>query len=672
MLALYAGSRSVEPGFPDRIAASLGLFAQIAAPVWREEYSTLAALPPVDRLPPRGLRAKHPPQWRRWQPTRAASGRIVLFHGWFDNCAAIAAELRVDGTDPAAVYGAAVDRWEDDADDRLLGHYCTIVHDPRTRSARLARSALRAPPLHYFHETNAIGVSSVVRTLELMGLERRINPRKMADALYFNPTEDEDFLIGSWRVGLGHVVHLAPGRQRKHCFFDPLAQPHGTNRGKAEDLVAEVDHLLEEAAAVSVAGSRAPGIQLSAGLDSSNVAARVLRVLPPGRRLKSFTNIPTAGCTQTEVPFLCLNERAGVEAFAALHPRLEPHFVDNEGIQFDHRLETMFQAMGTAQSCLPMNFRFHGLFQAARDEGCDIVLSSDLGETTFSSWGDWGYSEYFRRLRWGQLYRALAADDIGGRPMHRRFLSRAVVPLLPDKWWKLMRGLMGKDTRPLNVRIAGLRESALSGDDTIARARAAGMSFDRDHYATRQQLRIDQLARGDIESSDYQQGLEQLYEVRLRDVPAYRPLFSFCTSLPTEMFMRDGTMRWLARELGRGEMSETQRTSRTIGIQYSDWHALLTPRVPEMRAAIKAARANPALDRFIDFDVLDRTLDNWPEQSSLDDAVYFPCAFTLPRALAMVRYVEFMTGRNHISAIEANADAVDRSGRASQHSRVPA
>ncbi len=610
----------------------------------------LAWLPPVDQLPPRHLRSRQPPQWRQWQPARAASGRVVLFHGWFDNCAAIAAELGIENTDHAAVYGAAVDRWEDSADDHLLGHYCTILHDPQTRTARLARSALRAPPLHYFHRADTIGASSVPRALELMGLERQLNPRKLVDALYFNPTEDEDFLIGSWRVGLGSVVHLAPSERRKHCFFDPLSQPHGTNRGKTADLVAEADHLLEEAAAVAIAGSRQPGIQLSAGLDSSNVAARVLRALLPGQRLKSFTNIPSSICAQAEVPFHCLNEQAGVEAFAALHPRLEPHFISNEGVQFDHRLETMFLAMGTGQSCLPMNFRFHGLFQHARDEGCDLILSSDMGETTFSSWGDWGYSEYFRRLRWGQLYQALAADDIGERPLHRRLISRAVVPLLPDHWWKAMRRVLGKATQPMNVAFAGVRQSALADDLVIERARRAGVSFERDQYATRAQLRIDQLARGDIESSDYQQGLEQLYEVRLRDVPAYRPLFSFCTSLPTEMFMRDGVMRWLARELGRGEMPETQRTSRTIGIQYSDWHALLTPRVAEMRTAVQAARANPQLDRFIDFDALDRTLDNWPEASSLDDAIYFPCAFTLPRALAMVRYAEFMTGRNQASS----------------------
>ena len=646
MLALFAGTKVAEPGFPERIAGSLGLFAGLAAPVRRIENSLFAQLPSVDLLPPRSNRNRPPAPWRTWQPARSASGRCILFHGWFDNCTQIAAELGVAGADPAAVYGAAVDRWGDAADDRLLGHYCTIVHDPLTRTARLARSALRAPPLHFFHTADSIGAASVPRVLEVMGLERRLNARKMIDSLYFNPTEDEDYLVGSWRVGLASVVHLEPGSYRKAVFYNPLDVPHGTLKGNRSDLVAEADRLLHEAAVVAIAGSRQPGMQLSAGLDSANVAARVLRALPAGKTLKSFTNVPTAACTQEPVRGYCLDERAGVEAFAALHPRLEPHFLSNEGIEFDHRLETMFLAMGTGQSCTPMNFRFYGLFERAAAEGCDLILSADLGETTFSSWGDWGYSEYLRTGKWGQLYQALMADNRGNRPLHRRLMSRAIVPMLPDGLWRLLRRLQRRSTDPINIDISAVKTSALAEHTVVSRARRAGLSFERIHYGWREQLRTDQLARGDIESSDYMQGLEQLYEVRLRDVPAYRPLFEFCTALPTEMFMHDGQMRWLARELGRGVMPEAQRTSREIGLQYSDWHALMTPRVPQMKAAIKAARLNPEIEPLIDFDALDALLDDWPEQSSIDDEVYFPRGFTLPRALAMVRYIEFMSGTN--------------------------
>jgi asparagine synthase (glutamine-hydrolysing) len=646
MLAFFAGPRAAEADLGDRVARTLGLFAGLAAPFHQDGLSLFSQLPAVDSLPPRRARRTAPPSWRSWRPVQAKSGRTVLFHGWLDNREAIAAELGMAADDPAAVYGAAVDRWEAEADNRLLGNYCSIVHDLRTRSARLARSALRAPPLHFFHTRDSIGAASVPRALETMGLERQLNPRKLADALYFNPTEDEDFLIGSWRVGLGSIVQLEPGGFRKTVFYDPLKVPHGTIRGDRAELVREADRLLQEAAAIAVTGARQPAVQLSAGLDSSNVAARVLRALPTGARLKSFTTVPSAACSQPPVPGYCLDERSGVEAFAALHPALEPHFVQNEGVEFDHRLETMFLAMGTGQSCVPMNFRFHGLFEQASAQGCDIVLSSDLGETTFSSWGDWGYSEYLRTLRWGQLYKALEADDRGNRPLYRRLISRAIVPMLPDPLWRILRGLQRRSAEPINVEFAALRRSALAEHDVVQRARAAGLSFERIHYGWRQQLRIDQLARGDIESSDYQQGLEQIYEVRLRDVPAYRPLYEFCTGLRTDMFMHDGQMRWLARELGRGLMPEEQRTGREIGIQYSDWHALMTPRVPQMRGQLAAARSDPDLAGLIDFDKLDALLDDWPVQSSIDDEVYFPRGFTLPRALTMVRYVQYMTGRN--------------------------
>jgi hypothetical protein len=60
---------------------------------------------------------------------------------------------------------------------------------------------------------------------------------------------------------------------------------------------------------------------------------------------------------------------------------------------------------------------------------------------------------------------------------------------------------------------------------------------------------------------------------------------------------------------------------------------------------LRAARGDPDLS-FLDFDLLELTLDTWPAESTLEDEVYFPCAFTLPRALTMIRYVQFMTGRN--------------------------
>ena len=217
---------------------------------------------------------------------------------------------------------------------------------------------------------------------------------------------------------------------------------------------------------------------------------------------------------------------------------------------------------------------------------------------------------------------------------------------MPAPAWKAVRRLRGRRTAPINIAFSVLSPDALDRFDTIARARSAGMSFERDEYAFRRQMMVDQLSRGDIEASDYLQAVEQLYEVRVRDVPAYRPLFEFCTGLPTNMFLRDGTLRWLAREMGRGLMPDAQRTSTTIGIQDADWHAVMTPRVPELLEQVRGARDNPQLEGLLDLDRLEQLLVSWPETSTLDHDEHFPRAFALPRAIAMIQYVDYMTGRN--------------------------
>lgn len=643
MLAFFAGRGGADGSLGPRLAASLGLIVGLPARVAHHEGALFASLPPVEHLPPRNRRARH--RWPAWHPAIARSGRAVLFHGWLDNCTELAAELGLDPSDPAAVYGAAVDRWGDGADNRTEGQYCAIVHDPVGHEARLSRSALRAPPLHYFRTESAIGAASVPRALELMGLERRLNPRKLVDALYFNPTEEEGFLQGSWRVGLGQVVHLRPGGHRSLRYYDPLALPLGARRGDPRDLIAEADHHLEQACRCAVAGSGEPVPTLTGGLDSTNVTARLLRVLPEDRRLKTLTFTPAPDMAQPDLPYRTLNERGLVEAFAARHPRIDPHFTDNADVRFDHRLDQLFLAMGTGPACVSVNFRYHGLFEQAARLGCDRLLISDMGEPTFSASGEWAYGEFLRRGEWERLVEALRADSFGQRGMLRKLLSRAVIPSLPYGLWKRWKALRGQDSAPQNLFIAGLTDAALDHHDVARRARAAGVSYERDQYGDRREMLTDSLARGDIENADWIQAMEQIYEVRMRDVPAYRPLLEFCLSLPSEMFLREGQVRWLARELARGILPDEQRLSRSVGTQHADWHARLTPQLAEMKAQLRAARSNPDLG-FIDFDRLEATLDNWPAESTLDDEVYFPCAFTLPRALTMIRYVNFMTGRN--------------------------
>lgn len=635
MLAYYRHAPGHDCPVDDRLAASLGMAQGRKALCFRDDTGLYAWLP-FDRA-----RAAQ----GTWRPAQAPSGLRVLFNGWIDNGPELAADLAVRTTDPAQLYGLAVERWGDAAERRIVGQYCAIAVPADGPAIRLSRSPLRAPPLHYFSSPAGLGAASVPRALHLMGLEPRLNLRKLADNLYFNLTEDEGFYENSYRVGLGEIVWLSAQHRKGVRWYDPLnltPQP----KARVEDYVREADRLLTAACAASIAGARRPAIQLSGGLDSTNVAARVLRSLPEPRRLDSFTFVPAADWPDTETDRFYTNERSRVEAFAAMHPRLDPAFVDNAGASFDEKLEQMYLVTGTGQASLPIGYAYHGIYARARDLGCDLMLSSDLGNATFSQSGSWGFGEYLRHGKWLALGRAIRTLSAPDRPFIRRLVSLAVVPSLPMPAWKLWQAVRGNPAQPSNIALAHLRPEVLREYDTVARARAAGVSFEREFTGYRQEVLAGQFGRGDIESSDVLQGLEQLYGIRTRDVPAWRPFVEFCLGLPTEVFMRDGQFRWLARELGRGLLPEALRTERRHGFQSADWHARMTPQLPAIRRDLQAARADSDLGRLLDLDRIDALLDRWPAEASFDPDHFSEFAYALPRIVSTIRYVRFIKGTN--------------------------
>ncbi|HVR90145.1 MAG TPA: asparagine synthase-related protein [Novosphingobium sp.] len=643
MLAVYRGPDFADTNLARRVAATLGLFSgdggafSIGNGAFYAHADDLGSANRPGSRQPRGT----PP----WAPTVSGTGQVILFKGWIDNAAELAAELGVAADNCARLYEAALERWTDGAEQRLIGHYCAIVDYPLDQSLRLSRSPLAAPPLHYFSDGPVLAAASVPRALLAMGLSQGLNRQKLVDTMLANPTGSEGFVARTWRVGVGEVVYLDAHSRRTVRSFDPLA-PRKLPRATLRDYVAEVDRLLDEAAAAALRSGSSPGVQLSGGLDSANVAARALRALPEPARLKSFTFGPLAEWRDPGSDCFFGDERTAVKAFAAMHPRLDPHFTDNSGRGFDSDLERLFLAMGTMPGGTAPAFAFRGLFALAREQGCDLLLASDLGNFTFSNTGSWAYGEFLRRGKWCQLIRALRGDPFATRPLLRRLISRAVIPHLPDRWWRAWKRRTGQSVTPDNVQVGFVRADIARQLDAVTRARRAGTWYERDQYAWRSAMMRDQFARGDADSGDLIQGFEQVYGVKWRDVTAYRPLVEFCLGLPTEIFLHDGEQRWLARELGRGLMPEAQRSERRIGMQAADWHERLTPYLAEFRAEIARSREVPDVAEIVDLDRMERIIDDWPSRSTLDGDVVAGHAIGLMRALTAIRYIRFVTGSN--------------------------
>lgn len=577
------------------------------------------------------------------RPAVLPDGKSALFHGYFDNAPEIAQQLGATTCDLSLLYGLAVERWGDDAERRIIGEYCAVIADPAEDRLRLARSPLRAPPLYYSHQRQLTVAASVPRALFAVGVERRLNDTRIADGLLRNFTDEEASpfrKIG--QVPTGAVVELKRGQPRVlRKWYDIVALPFHEQISDAE-AIEKAGELLNEGVRGCLAGFDRPGATLSGGLDSPQVALRALATLPPGEKLPTFTFHPEAGFDGRVPPGVIGDERPFVEALAALHDGLEPHFTDNAGRAHDYRCAELFHLIGDPAG-LTGTYVFHGILDKAREVGCDVLLLAYWGNLTFSDRGECGFVEYLLTGRWRELWLALQQAPTPRGSLSRRFVSRSLAALLPDRLWTplrrlvLRRQLPWEHAQPLS---AEFRRTS-SADN---RLKQAGIIADRHQPWNRRHSR--KLLFGNGDPAPFYQGLEQMYGIALRDPAAYRPFVEFCLGLPTRMFMRGGEMRWLARQMARNLLPEEQRLNRLNGWWDADWHLRIGRRREEFLLELDRLADDPDLGRMFDVQRLRRALDEWPNATETEPARAFAVQLAVPTALLTARFIKWVEGRN--------------------------
>jgi asparagine synthase (glutamine-hydrolysing) len=583
---------------------------------------------------------------KTWRPTTLPNGRIVVFHGYFDNAEVIASKLGISPADDAFLYGSAVGAWGDATDNRIVGEYCAVMIDPDRGRLRLARSPLRAPPLYYFHDDNLVVAGSIPRIFFAAGVAQRLNETRLADSAMINFSDQEaSWFEGIHRVPLGSLVELERGRPRiLKRYYDPFAiSPLRIDDAEA---IRRTGVLLDEAVNACLQGFRKPGTTLSGGLDSPQVAVRALARIPDEQTLPTFTFVPEAGFDGRVQAGMTGDERPIVEAFAAMHPRLEPHFTANEGYEHDHRWTEFFHLMGGAPSGLCNMYVFHGLFAGAAKEGCDLLLVSDWGNNAFSDKGYWGFVEYFLTGRWRQLWLALRKFPIQDRSMAWRFIAQCILPLLPTRLWRLARRAVFRGEQAGVDLMQPFTSQYRESSGANRRLEDSGLVFERYQPWNARHARQLLLQNDDGEAAEVYQAFEQMYGVAQRDPMAYRPLVEFCWSLPTRMFMRDGQMRWLAKQIAKDLMPEEQRANQLNGRWDADWHLRIGRRRPDLLAQLDRLEDDERFAGMIDVPRLRAALEDWPQSTEVDFRRYRTREFAVPRALLTARFVNYVEGRN--------------------------
>ena len=569
----------------------------------------------------------------------------VLLQGWIDNAAELAEQLAISTDDPAIVYATALARWGDEADAHCIGNYCAIAELPGG-NLRLARSPWEAPPLYYHANGERVVASPLHRVLFAAGAPRELDYDRIIDELAYAYRDGEEagWYRGIKQVPLGYSVTITPEGHSLNRWYSVESLPEVRFPMDA-DYPEAANALLEEGAARALADCAKPAVALSGGLDSPLAASALTRVMPQTDQLSAITFVPHPHWDGSAPPGTFGSDETHARAFADFNGRIDLHLADPQQGGFDYRAREMFQAMELFAPGLANVGMFHGVWDKARALGCDVLMTADFGNRTFSDAGRWGYVEYCRIGKWGELAKLLRNRPHDSRSLPRKLAALTILPQLPPSLRKALRGFAHPTRKDMTQLFTLLREGARGRNQDLRTSGAwDDLTFARSRAEASRQYALQ--ANGLV--ADVNLAFEQLYGLRRRDVTAYRPLIEFCLGLPTEQFAAHGTERRLARHMAIGRLPEAQRLETRHGQHNVDFCARMAPRRGELLAYVETMRGHPWLSENADLDRMSEMIEHWPEQSDWSWETGYPRMLALPRMALAAQFIAFVEGRNDL------------------------
>lgn len=577
----------------------------------------------------------------------ATAGRIVvLFHGRLD--AVTEPGLDQAGHTASDIVAQAYRRWGAEFPLRLVGDFACAVWDGQARRLLLARDALGMQPLHFWRSGEEVFFVTEPRGLLTHSqVERQIDERWIARWLAMLPQNDTGTINrGIERVLPGHVAIFDGSGARQHRYWRPEELPP-IRLACDEDYADALRTLLDEAIRCRIGAARTVGCQLSAGLDSSSVAALAARQLSArGLPLIALTAVPVPDFDGSEVPRNRIwNEGPLANLVAEAYPNVEHVLVPNEGSLFDV-LDQVDGSSGLPARNPSNQTWIDAIGRAARQRGVDVMLVGSMGNMSISYDGFGFLMNLARRGRCLALARHLLALRRKGQSW-AMLCNRTIAPVLPAAIRRPLRRLFNRPEMSLK------QFSALSGafarqqgvlDEAVSMAGNVGNTA-----LARKEVRLAAIGR--IDPAMAYRGMRRRFGFTTVDPTADRRVLEFCLAIPPEQFLLRGEDRSLIRRAMQGILPDPVRLERRRGLQSADWSRHLTSARAEIAAEIDRLQRSSLASACLDLPRLRRLLDDWPQGAAPgegwhDSGVVHDYQLALLRGLATGRFLRRFEGGN--------------------------
>jgi len=553
------------------------------------------------------------------QPLTSRSGRhLFVFDGRIDNREDLASALAIDAAklakmSDAALALAAWEKWGVDGLNRWVGEFAAIIWDRENREVSLLRDHLGRRPLHYHLTDKRCVVASMAKGIHALGdVPRELDRDRLADVL----TQIDIDLTRSYYKGISLVapatvsrVAAQSVRHEKYYAMRDHIQPVRLKRD--EDYVEAADELFGTALKACMRSPGKVGSHLSAGMDSSFVAAMAARELAKtGERLSTYTWVPMEGFARPEGGGGCYDESPAAAAMAKMYPNIDTHLVgrDPQGI-YEGRREYFFVAEGVVRNALNLPLGLE-TSRKARADGVKVMLNGGMGNLSLSYDGVGVIHELFRTGQWRSLLREINAS----RNPKKQWRS-LLIDVLPERLIKVIRSSRGANHtfESLLAKRSAATSETITARRISERCDEIGFAWDYrpDRYKNDQTITpIENY--GGPGSANLLAAAPALYGHEGRDPMLNRRLLEWRFGVPLSQFQREGQSRFLMKRLMRGRVPSLMVEQELgPGVQSADWHARLAPDIGRIAKDLDAVKELPSTKGLINHAKIDSLIANF-------------------------------------------------------------
>lgn len=544
----------------------------------------------------------------------------------------------------AAFVLHAWERWQEAAFDRLYGDYAFALWEAGRRRLILARDHVGGRPLHYHRNPRFFAFASMPKGLHALS-DVPCKPDEVRAAEFLALLGEHDsrsFFEGISRVEAGHFVAVTRDGITSHKHWQPKRTQ---SRLSFDDHVEGLREQIDRATLSRLRGAEGRvGAHLSAGLDSSTIAATAARLLAPaGGSVVAFTSAPRAGYDGF-VPATRLGDEVELAAAtAARYPNIEHVVLRTGGGSVLDDFDRDFYLFDRPLVNPDVQRWWNQINAEAGRRKVKVMLSAVMGNVSMTYDGATLLGELAVRGRWIALARV-------GQALRRRagmrwtgVAAQAFGALVPTSVWHTLQRWRGHIPVALDaysaINLARARELDLDGT-----ARAIRHDFAYRPWADSFARRLWMLHR--IDFGNNQKGVLAGWGVDLRDPTTDRRLVEFCLSIPADHYLRGGELRALARHALADRLPQSVLEERRKGLQSADWHEGLTAARDELRAEVLRLRDVSVAAQALDLDRLDRLTRDWPADKWNMPEVEYEYRFSLIRGIASGHFLRKASGSN--------------------------